>query len=350
VSDEPVIPFVTLVVPAYNAACSLPSALESLLAQTRDDWEAFVVDDGSSDGTAAVAGRFAELDNRVRVLRQDNAGVSVARNTAMRAARGKYLAFLDADDTVEPDFVEKLRVLVGGATPDVLALTYKALPRGNAFGYGAFEGDAADFLIQALSSKYATFPCWLFAVSNHLVSEEGIQFVEGRRTGEDQEFILKALCAASTCQSAKVNDNFYIYRTTSEASAMSSNLEGQFDYPRAMLGVLEYFEAHKGRLDTVRADQIGRLLTDRFVGACSYASEMALANGASNTDVLAWVGDVLKEGERSIDYASLELGRSNSLFVGVWRRLRLLLPCYIRARRGVYRAGRSLKRFAKGRR
>lgn len=337
------LPLVTFVVPAYNAHAMLPGALESLSAQTRGDWEAVVVDDGSNDDTYEVAEGFAFADARFRVFKQANAGVSCARNAAIRAARGEYLAFLDADDTVEPDFVEKLVVLASGSAPDVLALAYRALPRGNAFGYGSFDGTAADFLIRALSDKYATFPCWMFAVSRRLAIGNGIEFVSGRRTGEDQEFVLKALCAAKTCRSARADEIFYVYRTASESSAMSRNLEGQFDYPKAMLGVLEYFGRYKNLLDSDNALLIEGLLVDRFIGACHYATEMALANGAADEDVLVWIGKVL-DGS-GVGFGCGQLKAGNRMFFQIWLKARRFLPCYVRARSGVYRAGSAFKRL-----
>ncbi len=335
-------PLVSFVVPAFNAAATIAGTLESLLAQTRGDWEAVVVDDGSSDDTASVAERISAADARVRVVRQKNGGVSCARNTAIKAAQGRYLAFLDADDAVEPSFVEKLGELTA-ADPDVVALAYRALPRGNTFGYGSFDGGAAEFLIRALSSKYATFPCWLFAVSRKLVSEQRIEFVEGRRTGEDQEFILKALCSASSCCSASADDIFYVYQTGSETSAMGRNLEGQFDYPRAMLEVLDYFKVRRCCLDANRAEWIEGLLIDRFVGACAYAAEMALANGASDKDALAWIGDVLEESDCRSELSNSYLRKENRRFLAYWFKCKNLLPCAIRARMRFLSMGRFVK-------
>ena len=88
-------PRVSVVIPAYNAARFIGRTLQSALAQTYDDYEIFVVDDGSRDATAAVVGQFAP---RVTLLQQRNAGVSAARNAALRTASGEFVAYLDADD------------------------------------------------------------------------------------------------------------------------------------------------------------------------------------------------------------------------------------------------------------
>lgn len=88
-------PRVSVVIPAYNAAATLAATLESVFAQTFEDFEVIVVDDGSSDDTAAVAASFGP---RVRCLRVPNGGVSRARNHGIADARGEFVALLDADD------------------------------------------------------------------------------------------------------------------------------------------------------------------------------------------------------------------------------------------------------------
>jgi glycosyltransferase involved in cell wall biosynthesis len=86
---------VSIVIPTYNRAGVIARAVESVLSQTYRDIEVIVVDDGSSDDTAAVLARFG---NRIRLVRQTNQGVSAARNTGIRVAAGEYVAFLDSDD------------------------------------------------------------------------------------------------------------------------------------------------------------------------------------------------------------------------------------------------------------
>ena len=90
---------VSYIVPVYNGEAYLAEALDSILAQTLPALEVLVVDDGSSDGTPAVARRYG---NRITYLRQPHAGQSVARNHGVRVARGDFLAFLDADDLAHP--------------------------------------------------------------------------------------------------------------------------------------------------------------------------------------------------------------------------------------------------------
>lgn len=106
---------ISVVVPVYNCGPYLDACLRSLTAQTWQNWEAILVDDGSTDDSPALCDAWAGREPRVRVLHQKNRGVSAARNAGMAAARGQYLAFVDADDWVEPEFLQELCWAVQGA-------------------------------------------------------------------------------------------------------------------------------------------------------------------------------------------------------------------------------------------
>lgn len=99
-------PTVSIIMPCHNAEAFLPQSVGSAFAQTFHDFELIAVDDGSQDGTMAWLDK--QTDTRLKVLSQPNAGASVARNNGLKAAQGRYVAFLDADDTWEPDFLEKM--------------------------------------------------------------------------------------------------------------------------------------------------------------------------------------------------------------------------------------------------
>lgn len=101
-------PEVSVIIPAYNAEKYLAECLESVGSQTERNLEIIVVDDGSTDGTAAIVAGFAEADPRLRLIRQPNGGPGPARNTAIAAARGRYLAFVDADDLLLPHALEHM--------------------------------------------------------------------------------------------------------------------------------------------------------------------------------------------------------------------------------------------------
>lgn len=103
---------ISVIIPCYNAERYLAPCLQSVLAQDFAEFEVLLIDDGSTDQTAEIAGRYAREDARIRVLRQENKGVSSARNLGLSQARGEWVLFLDGDDLLMPG---ALRILLSAA-------------------------------------------------------------------------------------------------------------------------------------------------------------------------------------------------------------------------------------------
>ena len=102
-------PLISVIVPVYNVEGYVQPCLDALLAQTWPNLELILIDDASTDGSGGVCKACAARDSRVRVVRfPENRGPSAARNEGVRRAAGAYIAFVDADDRVEPDLLEKL--------------------------------------------------------------------------------------------------------------------------------------------------------------------------------------------------------------------------------------------------
>ena len=103
-----VAPKVSVVVPVYNVEKYLSYCLESIAAQTEHDIEIIVVDDGSTDNSGKICDEFCAKDPRVRVFHKPNEGAASARNAGVDDAHGEYISFVDADDRLEPDFLEEM--------------------------------------------------------------------------------------------------------------------------------------------------------------------------------------------------------------------------------------------------
>jgi glycosyltransferase involved in cell wall biosynthesis/peptidoglycan/xylan/chitin deacetylase (PgdA/CDA1 family) len=108
---------VSVIIPAYNAADTIAYTLASLLAQTHDGWEAIVVDDGSTDDTARIAGEWAARDPRIRLLPPERGGVGAARNRGIAEAKHPWIQFLDADDQLQPEHLAHMAASIR-ANPD----------------------------------------------------------------------------------------------------------------------------------------------------------------------------------------------------------------------------------------
>lgn len=101
-------PLLSIIVPIYNIEEYLPRCVRSIMAQTYQNIEILLVDDGSTDGTGALCDSLAAEDARIRVFHKENGGSSSARNLAITQAKGEYLGFVDSDDYIEPDMYERL--------------------------------------------------------------------------------------------------------------------------------------------------------------------------------------------------------------------------------------------------
>ncbi|MBE9168996.1 glycosyltransferase family 2 protein [Pleurocapsales cyanobacterium LEGE 06147] len=148
-------PKVSAIIPAYNALRYLPKTIDSILNQTFDDFEVIVINDGSTDETEKWVAQIA--DARVKLICQKNQGLAAARNTGIKHAKGKYLAFLDADDLWEPTKLEK-QVQVLEQNPEVgLVYTWVA--------YIDEKGESTGRVVQTQAEGYV----WKKLVERNLV-------------------------------------------------------------------------------------------------------------------------------------------------------------------------------------
>jgi glycosyltransferase involved in cell wall biosynthesis len=116
---------VSVIVPAYNAACTIDATLDSIRNQTYLELEIIVVDDGSSDATAVLVERHQRVDPRIRLFRQENAGVAAARQSRIAEARGDLIAPIDADDLWRPTKIERqMEMEMMIARGDAVGLVY----------------------------------------------------------------------------------------------------------------------------------------------------------------------------------------------------------------------------------
>jgi glycosyltransferase involved in cell wall biosynthesis len=191
----PATPAVSVIMPAYNVAPYIGEAIESVLGQTFSDFQLLVVDDGSTDDTAAITQQFAAADSRIMLLRQENRGLAAARNTALRHATGAMLALLDSDDLWTPGFLEAQTAILR-ARPDVDIVT------GNAWTLGSYEHGlpARPWPDPRPTPDLTTILCdelsvFIMSVFHRRVYDTIGGFDELLRTNEDFDFWLRAAIA-----------------------------------------------------------------------------------------------------------------------------------------------------------
>lgn len=210
----------------------LEECLGSVAAQSWEDWEAIVVDDGSTDGSGALAEAWARKDKRFRVIRQENRGLSEARNTGMEQAKGTYLLFLDGDDWLEQETLETLAselsdedvVCFGGRRfiqdekrheegDELVAKTY-------ACGWDYYQENALK------SRRFAFVSVVLRAYKRAFLAEHALRFKEGI-FHEDNLFTPLVLYYAGKTQ--VVSKNLYNYRVREGSIMTSSSKKNRLD-------------------------------------------------------------------------------------------------------------------------
>ncbi len=128
-------PEISIILPIYKVEKYLPACVDSILEQTFTDFELIMVDDGSPDRCEAICEDYAKKDERIRVIWQENQGLSGARNTGLDAAVGKYITFVDSDDVVNIYYLEELLQALIGNKADVSVCNYLAFHDGEVYDY-----------------------------------------------------------------------------------------------------------------------------------------------------------------------------------------------------------------------
>ncbi|WP_414147861.1 glycosyltransferase [Erwinia sp. BNK-24-b] len=176
------------IVPMYNAGSSFQAFIDSALAQTLQSMEIIIVNDGSTDESAQLAHRYASEYEHVHVIDQANGGVSRARNAGLAIARGKYVTFPDADDTLSPEMYSKLTAMAEQDDLDVAQCNAERVFWGSGRAKTLIPEDrlqstavlsGADWLQQALSTNRYLHVVWLGIYRRSLIEELNLLFEPG---------------------------------------------------------------------------------------------------------------------------------------------------------------------------
>ena len=217
----------SVIVPCYNVEGYLPRCVDSLLHQdiNAEDYEILLIDDGSTDATAAICDRYAAQYPQVSVIHQANGGQGAARNAGMDRAQGHYIFFVDGDDFVPEN---RLGALVSTAVShqlEVLAFhSTDVVEHNEAPALPAFEGKVEKVVsgAQYLSENIMQGPVWWFITKRDWLESLHLRFAEGRKL-EDSPFTPDVLLSAE--RMAQVEDvcYFYVKRGSSTMNATDRN-------------------------------------------------------------------------------------------------------------------------------
>lgn len=220
-------PLISVIVPIYNVASYLDRCISSLIAQSYQNLEIILVNDGSTDESEAVCEKYAQSDSRVRLIVQKNGGPASARNMGMECATGAYFSFIDGDDWVAPNLYQRMVEVIQAFQPDMIRFGYRKMLHGRVakvyrlpYSEGLYQGKALeqiqmDTVCNERALDYDRTRI-LSACGNlyrrDLILQSEISFVSEREIlNEDYLFVLQASLASRSiyiCQ-----DLFYYYDT-----------------------------------------------------------------------------------------------------------------------------------------
>ncbi len=215
--------FFSIIVPVYNVEAYLEQCINSILLQSFKDYELILINDGSTDNCLEICKQYITKNPEIRLINQDNKGLSAARNSGLNIAKGIYTWFVDSDDYIEKDSLKKLYESLNQKHIDVLAFS----------NYHLFENTGEikennlnptteiysnlEFINKKLSLEIAP---WIYIYQTHFLKSENIQFREDVKIHEDEFFLLEVFAKLKTIKCIK--DRLYIYRFR-QNSLMRSN-------------------------------------------------------------------------------------------------------------------------------
>lgn len=219
-------PQISLIIPIYNVEEYLSKCLDSILLQSMGDWEAIVIDDGSTDRSGSIADEYAAKDSRITVIHQENQGVSMARNRGLEKASGQWIWFIDSDDYI---LHNALSILV----PAIQSITCDTIFFGLKHCYNGVVEDR-DLLVDSIFDRSKqeflqtvhcyTNPTMLF--SRSIIEKYKLRFTPGLRMAEDLEFQYKYLIHSNRL--LQIPECLYVYQhregsaTTNSQSAINN--------------------------------------------------------------------------------------------------------------------------------
>lgn len=211
---------VSVIVPVYNSENTIKKTINSILNQTYKDIEIVIVNDGSIDKTDSIINNMMQYTSKIVYYKQENAGVSAARNKGIELATGIYISFLDSDDTFEPTFIEKMIKAIQKCEAEISYCGYKVVThletkkRKSSFGS---NNTLKNYILEKIIPNTC---CWL--ISKDYIIDNKLRFLEGVSWGEDFEFFSNILARGGKVTSVpEYLTNYYVGTHVSNLSDYS---------------------------------------------------------------------------------------------------------------------------------
>ena len=236
-------PLISIIIPCYNAEQSLERCLNSVVSQYYQNLEIIIVDDGSRDQTSDIYTKFKKEDYRIKVIKQNNSGVSKARNVGLKAVTGDYMCFVDSDDWVEKNYCEELYNILAAENADVSIIEASYEDENGTIVYNKpiskdkiFDGQQA--LILLLEDQEIQSHPWGKLFKSSLL--KNVRFPENLKSFEDYSTLFKIFDKAVKV----VKSDKKLYHYVQRDNSLSHNLSPETAY-HFYLAIMEVFKFWK---------------------------------------------------------------------------------------------------------
>ena len=236
-------PAISIIVPVYKAERFLNECIDSILAQTFPDFELILVDDGSPDSCPALCDAAAAKDKRIRVIHKKNGGQSTARNAGLDAARGEWIAFVDSDDTITPDYCAKLYAAVQQTGAQIAACNYRQVDESGQPLKEQYLHVRAEVLDQKEALEHCTLLPYM-VVWNKLFHAAIFETLRFRENLIYEDTILMAQAIEQTEKVVNIPDQMYLYRKVRGSTMNSKVTLRNLDRVEANYAVFECARRH----------------------------------------------------------------------------------------------------------
>ena len=248
---------ISIIIPIYNVEAYLGQCIETVLRQTYPELEILLIDDGSKDSSGKICDNYAEKDQRIIVIHKENGGLSDARNAGIDRATGKYLAFIDSDDYVHPQYIELLYRTITASDSDMVICGFKEVAEQEIVEYRSIAEGAVKWkalqgrekLAQLLDNNLQTVVAWNKMYRCKLWKQ--LRYPKGRL--QEDEFVIHHLLeqADRVCY---LEETLYYYRQREKSIMSHVSLKNIWDGYDALMEREQFFiekkekEAYKENL------------------------------------------------------------------------------------------------------
>ncbi len=307
---------ITVIIPVYNAEKYIAECLESLINQTYKNLEIIVINDGSKDNSGTICDQYKEKDSRIQVIHKENGGVSLARNSGLEIAKGKYIAFVDGDDYLDKEYFEKMLKILKEKQVDIVLCGFNRVYDNNIEKVTKGKSlimNKEEFLTDILNVQGGAG-----IVHSKLWKKEviqGINFDKNIKIGEDSFFCIQAVKNVNNVY--VLDEALYNYRFNNESAVRKYKK----DFPDLCLTSMKIAKKY-----IEKEYNNNKNIIKKFNNYIAYHILLIIVNYCfNNENKLNWIGQIkclkevckvpeYKEAIKYSNYDGLSLTRKITLF------------------------------------